>query len=140
MAYKYDPEKLKELQRYVEIGMTDENSAVLAFDIDRSTYYLWTSKGEGVTDKEKLDILKAIEKGKAVRNQSLILEIRMATEKGDGKLALDLLKRLENKTYGDSSKVKAENTNVNVEIEEDISKPPEERLQDILQRIKALKE
>ena len=31
-------------------------------------------------------------------------------------------------------------TNVNVPVEEDITKPPEERLQDVLRRIKELQE
>lgn len=101
VAYKYDPEKLKELQEYVQIGMTDENSAVLAFNIARSTYYEWVGEDSLLQPQEKSDILDTIEKGKAVRNKSLIDEIRNATKSGDGKLALDLLKRLERKDYGD---------------------------------------
>lgn len=101
MAYKYDPELLELLEKYVGMGMTDENSAVLAFDIDRSTYYEWVGDNSKLTEKEKSDLKRAIYRGKATRNHQLIEEIRKATAEGDGRLALDLLKRLESKAYGD---------------------------------------
>lgn len=141
-AYKYDPARLEILANNVEIGMTDENAVVNAFGIDRSTYYLWTGNNSYLQPQEKLDILNTIDIAKSKRNKMLSEIIVKCAQQGDGKLALDYLKRLERATYGDSTKVQSDNTNTNLntDIEGDESKTTEEKLQEVLMKIKELKE
>jgi hypothetical protein len=138
-ASKYNPEKLKELEENVESGMTVENSAVLAFGIDRSTYYLWMKEDSILTEQEKFDFTHAIEVGKAKRNSWLIQAIKKAVGEGDGKLAMDLLKRVERKDYGD--KVEQETYGKDggpIETKNDTTLSVDEQLQKALNDLKTL--
>lgn len=109
-ASKYDPNKLKRFEEYVALGMTKENSAVMAFGIDRATYYRWMGDESTLSDDEKSDFLRAMENGRSQLNNRLTLYILKGAA-DDGKLALDYLKRLESETYGDSSKLVGDKDN-----------------------------
>lgn len=107
MAYrpKFDHDKLVLFSTNVGLGLSPENAAILTFGIDRSTYYEWVSEKSRLSKRNKTDLLRAVEMGKAGIANRLVLYILKSAEAGDGKLALDFLKRLDNATYGDTSKV-----------------------------------
>lgn len=110
MRAKFDYEKLPKFEDYVAMGMTKENSAIMAFDIDRATFYRWYSEESTLSAKKHRDLVHAYENGRSRLNNRLALYILKGAEV-DGKLALDFMKRLEPDAYGDSSKVVGDKDN-----------------------------
>lgn len=107
---KYSKTKCKKFREYIALGMTKENSAVLAFQIDRATYYRWNSDESPLSEKQKYDLQQAVEVGRSELNNRLSLYILKGSA-DDGALALNYLKRLESATYGDTQKVVGDKDN-----------------------------
>lgn len=103
---KFNAAQLDDFITNLSIGITEANSAMIAFDVDERTYYRWLSDKSPLIKSEKGQLLHAIAKGRAKINQRLALLVIKDAEQGDGRLALDFMKRLERKAYGDEVKNK----------------------------------
>lgn len=102
---KFSVEGLTSLKELIGIGITDCNSGILAFKITERTWYEWLSEQSPLSKDEKAQLLVAIDDAHAEFNKRMILIIQKSAQEGDGKLALDLLKRRERKEYGDEKKL-----------------------------------
>ena len=99
-SYKFDSTKLSLFESYVANGLTETHAAVIAFRIDRATYFRWKQEDSPLKKADKCNIKYAFERGAASINLKLVLIINKAIEKGDGRLALKLLTRIEPEYYG----------------------------------------